>query len=57
VALILEWMDNRADSGPDLTGLRAEHPGLMTLKTWLRYTGWQPEPGEAAGTADRKETR
>ena len=26
----------------DLQALRAEHPGLMRLETWLRETGWKP---------------
>jgi uncharacterized protein YbjT (DUF2867 family) len=26
----------------DLSALRAEHPDLMTLATWLRTTGWRP---------------
>jgi uncharacterized protein YbjT (DUF2867 family) len=26
----------------DLSQLRAEHPGLMRLETWLRTTGWKP---------------
>jgi uncharacterized protein YbjT (DUF2867 family) len=26
----------------DLSALRAEHPGLMRLETWLRATGWKP---------------
>jgi uncharacterized protein YbjT (DUF2867 family) len=26
----------------DLAGLRAEHPGLMRLETWLHTTGWKP---------------
>lgn len=26
----------------DLSALRAEHPGLMRLETWLRQTGWTP---------------
>jgi uncharacterized protein YbjT (DUF2867 family) len=26
----------------DLPALRAEHPGLMRLETWLRGTGWKP---------------
>jgi uncharacterized protein YbjT (DUF2867 family) len=26
----------------DLAALRAEHPGLMRLETWLRETGWKP---------------
>ncbi len=57
VAQMFEWMDNRADGEPDLAGLRAEHPGLMTLETWLRYSGWRPEPGVSAGAADGEGTR
>ena len=26
----------------DLSALRADHPGLMRLETWLRATGWKP---------------
>jgi uncharacterized protein YbjT (DUF2867 family) len=26
----------------DLSALRAQHPGLMSLETWLRLTGWRP---------------
>ena len=26
----------------DLSALRAQHPGLMRLETWLRETGWKP---------------
>jgi uncharacterized protein YbjT (DUF2867 family) len=26
----------------DLSALRAEHPDLMRLETWLRATGWKP---------------
>ena len=26
----------------DLPALRAEHPGLMRLESWLRETGWKP---------------
>lgn len=26
----------------DLSTLRADHPGLMRLETWLRTTGWKP---------------
>jgi hypothetical protein len=26
----------------DLSALRAYHPGLMQLETWLRATGWKP---------------
>jgi hypothetical protein len=47
VARMFEWMDSRPPHIPDLAALRASHPGLMTLETWLRETGWRPEP--AAG--------
>jgi uncharacterized protein YbjT (DUF2867 family) len=34
---------NEHPSGPsDLSALRAEHPDLMTLETWLRATEWKP---------------
>ena len=26
----------------DLSALRAQHPGLMRLETWLRVTEWKP---------------
>jgi len=26
----------------DISALRAYHPGLMGLETWLRATGWRP---------------
>ncbi len=42
VAKMFEWLDRRAVDGPDLSALRAHHPGLMTLETWLRTTGWKP---------------
>jgi uncharacterized protein YbjT (DUF2867 family) len=34
---------NEHPSGlPDLAALRAEHPELMSLETWLRATAWKP---------------
>lgn len=39
-----QWMDHRGAEAPDLTALRAEHPGLMTLAAWLEATGWKPGP-------------
>jgi uncharacterized protein YbjT (DUF2867 family) len=39
-----EWMDRRGADAPDLTALRAEHPGLMTLGAWLQATEWKPGP-------------
>jgi uncharacterized protein YbjT (DUF2867 family) len=39
-----EWMDRREADAPDLTALRAGHPGLMTLGAWLEATGWKPGP-------------
>ena len=41
----------------DLAGLRADHPGLMTLEGWLRATGWQPEPAAARPAQETKEAR
>lgn len=31
-----------AERRPDLGGLRAEHPGLLTLQEWLQASGWKP---------------
>jgi uncharacterized protein YbjT (DUF2867 family) len=44
VARMFAWMDTRAGSPPDLAALRADHTGLMTLRDWLRATGWAPRP-------------
>lgn len=50
VAKMFDWMDTQVSGesglseGPGLDNLRAAHPGLMTLETWLRTTGWRPEP-------------
>lgn len=39
-ALMMEWF-NRQGYRADIKALRALHPGLMTLETWLRSTvGW-----------------
>ncbi|MFI6483921.1 NmrA/HSCARG family protein [Nonomuraea sp. NPDC050663] len=38
VARTFEWMDTRETPPPDIDGLRALHPGLLTLETWLK--GW-----------------
>jgi uncharacterized protein YbjT (DUF2867 family) len=43
VAKMFDWLDGHAPAGPDLTALRAVHPGLMTLETWARETGWKPD--------------
>ncbi len=42
VARMFEWLDKRAVDEPDFAALRALHPSLMTLETWLRTTGWKP---------------
>jgi uncharacterized protein YbjT (DUF2867 family) len=48
VAKMFEWLDAHSGDGagsagsPDLAALRAWHPTLMTLETWLRETGWKP---------------
>jgi uncharacterized protein YbjT (DUF2867 family) len=44
VAKMFTWLDNRAVEEPDFSTLREHHPGLMTLETWLRKTGWTPDP-------------
>ncbi len=43
VAKMFAWLNKRAIDGPDIAALRADHPGLMTLQTWVRQTGWQPD--------------
>jgi uncharacterized protein YbjT (DUF2867 family) len=46
VAKMFEWFNERVVDGLDFSALRAQHPGLMTLETWLRETGWKPaSPG------------
>jgi uncharacterized protein YbjT (DUF2867 family) len=57
VARMFEWMDRRPSGELDLAGLRADHPGLMTLEAWLRVTGWQPEPATGRPTQETRETR
>lgn len=47
VARMFEWMDAREGDEPDLAGLRAEHPGLLTLRDWLLAIGWKPQPSAA----------
>ncbi|TMR88334.1 NmrA/HSCARG family protein [Nonomuraea basaltis] len=42
VARMFEWIGERTDDEPDLPSLRAIHPRLMTLETWLDETGWKP---------------
>lgn len=41
VAMMFEWMDSRPGDEPD-PALRAEYPGLLTLRDWLQATDWQP---------------
>jgi uncharacterized protein YbjT (DUF2867 family) len=49
VARMFEWMDAQPAAEPDLAALRAEHPGLLTLGSWLQATGWRPDAVEPAG--------
>jgi uncharacterized protein YbjT (DUF2867 family) len=42
VAKMFAWFDGRAAETPDYAALRAYHPGLLTLETWLHDTGWKP---------------
>lgn len=48
VARMFEWMDSRQAGAPDVTALRAEHPGLLTLEDWLRAVAWKPAPAAGA---------
>lgn len=42
VAAMFAWMDSRPPDVPDLAALRADHPGLMNLESWLAATSWRP---------------
>lgn len=55
VARMFDWMDSGAAEEPDLAALRAEHPGLMTLETWLQETGWRPPPATPAEASNSRE--
>jgi len=48
LAKMFDWMDSQQVDEPDLAALRTAHPGLMTLQSWLRATGWQPVPSASA---------
>jgi len=41
VAKMFEWLDTHSGDAPDVPALRELHPGLMTLRAWLRETGWK----------------
>ncbi|MFE6858873.1 NmrA/HSCARG family protein [Nocardia sp. NPDC057668] len=40
VAKMFEFFDVDSSPAPDVTTLRAAHPGLQSLETWVRATGW-----------------
>jgi uncharacterized protein YbjT (DUF2867 family) len=40
LAQMFTFFNEHPSEPADLTRLRAEHPGLMRLETWLRTTGW-----------------
>jgi hypothetical protein len=42
LAQMFAFFDEHPSERADLAWLRAEHPGLMRLETWLRTTGWRP---------------
>lgn len=42
LAMMFEFFNDRPAVPADLSVLRAEHPGLMDLQTWLRTTAWKP---------------
>ncbi len=42
LAQMFTFFNEHPTEPSDLSALRAEHPGLMRLETWLRATGWKP---------------
>ncbi|MFC4008423.1 NmrA/HSCARG family protein [Nonomuraea purpurea] len=44
LTLMFEWFDSSGYQA-DIAELRERHPGLRTLRDWLRETAWQPATG------------
>lgn len=42
LAQMFTFFNERPSAMADLSALRAIHPGLMRLETWLEVTGWKP---------------
>jgi uncharacterized protein YbjT (DUF2867 family) len=42
LAQMFTFFDEHPSELSDLSQLRADHPGLMRLETWLHTTGWKP---------------
>jgi uncharacterized protein YbjT (DUF2867 family) len=42
LAQMFTFFDEHPSEPVDFTALRAHHPELMSLETWLRRTGWKP---------------
>jgi len=42
LAQMFTFFNEHPSEPADLSALRAQHPGLMSLETWLRRTGWKP---------------
>jgi uncharacterized protein YbjT (DUF2867 family) len=42
LAQMFTFFDEHPTEPADLPALRADHPGLMSLETWLRETSWKP---------------
>jgi uncharacterized protein YbjT (DUF2867 family) len=42
LAQMFTFFNEHPSEPSDLSALRADHPGLMRLETWLRTTGWKP---------------
>jgi uncharacterized protein YbjT (DUF2867 family) len=42
LAQMFTFFNEHPSDLPDVPALRAEHPGLMLLETWLCATGWKP---------------
>jgi uncharacterized protein YbjT (DUF2867 family) len=47
LAQMFTFFDTHPSEPADLARLRADHPGLMRLDTWLRTTGWKPANAES----------
>jgi len=42
LAQMFTFFNEHPSEPADLAALRAQHPGLMSLETWVRRTGWKP---------------
>ncbi|MEU7876427.1 NmrA/HSCARG family protein [Dactylosporangium sp. NPDC049140] len=49
LAQMFTFFNEHPSEPVDLPALRAQHPDLMRLDTWLRTTGWKPRAQKASG--------